>query len=107
MVRGAGVGTTTNASGRFRLNELEAGNQSFEIWRDGYESMTVRVNLREGETCEIPAGLLELEAARTEYDQQPVASRRAIVERDQFHKWRARSVTEILHMQGGAAGAKP
>ena len=96
-----GASTVTDDAGRFLLSDLAPGEQFVEIWRDGFAPMTVKVNLRTGETLRVPPGLLALELETTGFEERRAKGRGAFLDRGQIDGFGARTVTELLrHVRG-------
>ncbi len=97
----AGTSTVTDDAGRFHLSGLAPGEQFVEIWREGFTPMTVKVNLRTGETLRVPLGLLALEWEATGFEERRKKGRGAFLDRDQIDRFGARTVTDLLrHVRG-------
>lgn len=109
-VKGTTIGTTTNASGHYMLENLPVGTHEIEVQLLGYTSQTKTVTLTEGRTCELN---FEIEECRITLDNVVISANRnaslrreapalvSVLDADLFEKVNANCLAQGLSFQPG------
>lgn len=120
-VVGGDVVARTDPDGRFRFAGLAAGTVVLAVYRLGYRRVELEIDLLAGETFEIPAGIIVLDAVPVELPEVAVEAPSGLVahlagtgfyerrdagfglfvERDDIEAWNPKETTDILlRLQG-------